>query len=699
MIPAIEPMISSLQIGKSNFILVYNQPLALKLSHTSMSKDTILYQELEKLDMAELKKTAQLWNLPKFPAKDKKSGIEYLINCFVDEFYLKGILEKFSALQVTIITNILKNKNVMTLGEIARKVNIPPINVEMELNVLRKYFLVYQRKNRERLTNNLDKYHFYDEIAILIKTDVNTKGEKFKISLEKELSKVEASYYHKEWLEAQGVKKADSNFLKNALSKEGIQKTIDSLDEFQRDVLHKIYVHGGVIEIDVIRNYIITNRGKFEVSIPHLSNLHLIRDTYFIEDKFIRVAVIPKEILEFIQTNPILPPIKRGTRQRTEKKATNHLDFYLNVKKLISYISRKGLNLAKSGKIKQADHKRTETDLLSPDIDIFPEKSQVYQIELILPILKLMNYVDIKGENVILTGDIDEFQSRDIFEIMKTVIHEVNEARTRRLNPPEVFMATEVPFYDKPILDKCVKLIMNYGVINVHVIFSNIIREHLIFAPGFRIKTFEEDLNDLKKEIQSAIFYLHLFGLVEVEYPNRHLSLSELGRYYFNQESLESKTEKGGITINPDMSIIAFPDRVSILGIALLKAFAELKDYDRVYTFNLTKDSFQSGILLGFNPQEFIQFLKECNKGELAQNLLFLLEDWGTNLPIVTITEDSVLVRTKEPAAMELLMGQIKGKKFVLEEISPTGIIIDKSKVMEVIAIAERLNLIIRLNR
>ncbi|WCL48613.1 helicase [Leptospira sp. GIMC2001] len=664
-----------------------------------MSKETVLYQELEKLDMTELKKTAQLWNLPKFPVKDKKTAIQYLISSFTDEFYLKWVLEKFSSLQVTIITHILKNKNVMTLGEISRKVNIPPINVEMELNLLRKYFMVYQRKNRERLTNNLDKYHFYEEIAGIVKSDQNAKGEKFKYSIEKELAKVELSYFHHDWLEAQSVKKADSHFLKNAISNEGIQKTLDSLDEFQRDVLHKIYIHGGVIEMDVLRNYIITNRGKFEVSIPHLTNLHLIRDVYFVEDKFIRVAIIPKEILEYIQTNPLLPPIKKGTKQRTEKRATNQLDFYLNSKKLISYISRKGLNLAKSGKIKQADHKRTETELLNPDIDIFPEKSQVYQIELILPILRLMNLVDIKGENVVLTGDIDEFQTRDIFELMRNIIHEVNEARSRRLNPPEVFLSTEVPFYDKPILDKCVKLIMNYGSINVHVIFSNIIREHLIFAPGFRIKTFEEDLADLRKEIQSAIFYLHLFGLIEVEYPNRQLSLADLGKFYFNQDELSQATEKGGITINPDMSIIAFPDRVSIYGINLMKAFAELKDYDRVYTFILTKDSFQSGILLGYNPKEFIHFLRESNKGELAQNLLFLLEDWGSNLPIVTITEDSVLVRTKDPNVMELLMGQIKGKKFVIEEISPTGIIIDKTRVMEVIAIAERLNLIIRLNR
>lgn len=665
-----------------------------------MSQDTsILRLELEKLDMAELKKTASLWNLTRFSAKDKKTAIQSLIDAFTDEFYLKGVLEKLSVLQVTILIHILKNKNVMTLGEISRKVNLPPINVEMELNVLRKYFFLYQRKNRERLTNNLDKYHFYEEIAALIKTDVNTKGDKFKISLEKELSKHDPNKFSEELLRAHGIKKFDSSSAKQLASPEGIRKTLSLLDDFHKDVFHQIYVHGGVIEMDVIRAYIISQRGKFEVSIPYLTNLFLIRDIYFVEDKFIRVAVVPKEILDYLQTNPPLPPIKQTTKQRTEKIATNQLDFFLNIKKLVSYISRKGLTLAKSGKIKQADHKRTETELLKPDIEIFPEKSQVYQIELILPILKLMNFLDIKGENVIISGDLDEFMSKNIFDLMKNVIHEVNEARTRRLNPPEVFQATEVPFYDKPILDKIVKLIMSYGTINVHVIFSHIIRENLIFSPGFRIKNFEEDLADLRKEIQSAIFYLHLFGLVEVEYPARNLRLSPLGNYYFNQEELPNKTEKGGITINPDMTIIVFPDRVSLHGLNLLKAFTELKDFDRVYTFVLTKESFQSGILLGYNPQEFIQFLKEYNKGELAQNLMFLLEDWSSKLPIVTITEDSVLVRTDDPIVMEQLLGQIKGKKYVLEEISPTGITIDKNKVMDVIAIAEKLNLIIRLNR
>lgn len=664
-------------------------------------ENSVLFQELSKLEVTELKKLAEIWNINKFSGKDKKSSIQTLYTSIKDEFLLKGVLEKLTSLQVSILVQILKNKNVQTLGEITRKMNLPPLNTEMELKVLIKYGLIYQRKNRERLTNNLDKYHAYEEVAELIKLDTNQKGEKFKMALDKAHLKVSLENIPKEWLEAQGLKKIDSleEFYKKVSSTEAIEKSIQFLDELERDTLLQIFVHGGVIEIDVIRNFIIANRGKFEVIIPKLYSLFLIYDTYYIDEKFIRIATIPKEVFSHLTYNPILPSVKKGLKQKQEKVAHNDLDFFLNIKKLISFISQKGLSLAKSGKIKQADNKRTEQDLLKLDIEIFPEKGQVYQIELILPILKLLGLVDIKGENVVLLSGVDEFQKKDIFDVMNTVIHEMNEVRSRRYNPPEVFSPTEVPFYDKYIFDKCVNIILEMHKVNVNVFFANIVRANLVLSPSFKIKTFESDLSDLRKEILSAIFYLHLFGLLEVEYPNRFLSLSELGKYYFQKKSINKHTEKGGITINSDFSIIAFPEKCSILGIHLLKAFTELKDFDRVYTFNLTKDSFQQGILLGYDPSQFIQFLKESSKAELAQNLLFNLDDWTKNLPIVNITEDCVLVRTRDSQTMELLTGPIKGKKIIIEEISPNAILIDKNKVQEVIQIAEKLNIIVNLRQ
>ena len=666
-----------------------------------MDNENVLIQELNKLELPDLKKIAATWNIIKFNAKDKKQAVHQIYESFQDEFLLKGILEKLTPIQVTILSHILKNKNVHTLGEIVRKVGLPPLNVEMELNVLRKFHLLYQRKNRERLTNNLDKYHAYDEIASLIKLDYNQKGEKFRLSLDKSNIKLTPAQIPHEWWKSLGIKKPDSleEFLKVATSQEGISTLIESIDDFERDIILHIFTHGGVIEMEVLRNYIHVNRGKYENVIPSLLLKHLIFDTYYIDEKFIRIVTLPREIFQYLQKHTLLPPAKKGTRQKQEKIARNDLDFFLNIKKMISFISRKGLSLAKSGKIKQADNKRTEQDLLKPDIEIFPEKGQVYQIELILPILKILGLVDIKGENIVLTGEVELFQKKDIFDVMNIVIHEVNEIRSKRFNPPEVFSALEVPFYDKPIFDKIVNIIIEMEKVNLSVLFADVIRDNLVYSPGFKIKNFENDLIDLRKEIVSSIFYLHLFGLLDVEYPHRFLNLSELGKQYFLNKPISRITEKGGITINPDFSIIAFPEKCSMVGVHLLKVFTELKDYDRVYTFVLTKDSFQHGILLGYDQNLFIQFLRESSKAELAQNLLFLFDDWSKNLPIVNVIEDCVLVRTQDAHVMELLTGQIKGKKIIIEEISQDAILIDKNKIQDVIQVAEKLNMIIKLVR
>ena len=53
-----------------------------------MENESILIQELSKLEMSELKKIAATWNLSKFSPKDKKTGVNLLYEAFQDEFLL-----------------------------------------------------------------------------------------------------------------------------------------------------------------------------------------------------------------------------------------------------------------------------------------------------------------------------------------------------------------------------------------------------------------------------------------------------------------------------------------------------------------------------------------------------------------------------------------------------------------------------------
>ena len=666
-----------------------------------MSEENVLQLELEKLDIASLKRIAQLWNLNKL-GKDKKAIVKNIISGMQDGFYLRGVLEKLSATQVTIYTSILKSRSsILTLGEISRKIGMPPVNTEMELGVLKRYCLVYQRKNRERLTNNLDKYYFYPESGEHVRLDLNDKGQKFRLNLAKILQAQEK--IPPEWKKALG-NRASSNgqftaeVANAACDPETLSKLIEGLSEIEQGVVLECFQQGGLLEINRAREFVQASKGKWEETLRRLNSLGLLLDEYYIDEKFIRVLVLPAEVFQHLQDFPILEQ-KKATKRRQEKRAVNDLDFYLNIKKMIVYISRKGLNLAKSGKIKQIDLKETENRLLRPDIGLFIEKSQIYQIELLLPVMRLLDIVRVKRDDVVLRNDYDSILEMDIFKLMDLVIKEIEGARNRRVRYEDVFEPMYVPFFQKSTFDECVNLIQKRGKVMYFVIMAGMIREKLLMAKGFRIKNFQQTLQELRKEITSALFFLQLLGLISVEYPDRWVEMSELGLHYLKGKSLDRDDEKGGVIINPDLSLIAIPERVSVRGIAQLKSFAEVKSFDNVYTFQITRESFQEGLLLKASSGDFIELLRKTNRGDLSQNLLFSIEDWSRSLPLLTITDECVVVQTQDPNHMELLLGQISGKKIVSQKISPTTILIDADKIYETIGYAEKLNLIVKLVR
>lgn len=663
-----------------------------------MSEENVLYTELDKLDIAGLKRVAQVWNIPKI-GKDKKSIITAILEAMQDEFYVRGVLEKLSTTQVTIYTSILKSKNnILTLGEISRKLSLQPSNTEMELGVLKRYFLVYQRKNRERLTNSMDKYYFYPESGNLVRLDTNEKSQKFKQSLAKVFQAREG--YPEEWKSAvkeQGGK--ISTVVPDDLTHGVIGTVFDNLGQLEKDLLLECFLQGGIIEINRARDFVTQKRGKWEEITRKLDQMGFLLDDYFIDERFIRLLIMPADIVHYFEENPILPAQKKGTKKRQEKIAVNDLDFYLNIKKMIVYISRKGLNLAKSGKIKQVDLKETENRLLRPDIGLFIEKSQIYQIELLLPVMRLLDIVRIKRDDVVLRNDFEHILEMEPFELMDLIIKEMAGARDRRIRYEDVFEPLYVPFYDRDIFDECVSFISKKGKVIFFVVMATMIREKLVLSKNFRMKNFQQNLNDLRRELTSSLFYLQLLGLITVDYPDRWIELSDLGHYYLEGKDLPRTDQKGGIIINPDLSMIAIPEFLSLSGVYLLKSFTELKTFDNVYTFQINRESFQEGLLLKNKPEQLIQYLTGTSKNELPQNLTFSIEDWSRSFPLVTITDECVVVQTQDPNHMELLMGQISGKNIVVDQISPTTILIDQDKIYETIAFAEKLNLIVKLIR
>lgn len=657
----------------------------------------MLLEELTKLEKEQLARIAEIWGIPKPPA-DKKAILKTLEKISTDEYYLKGVLEKLTPVQVKIYAIIVGSRNILTLGEISRKVQLQPINVEKELAVLKHLMLVYQRKNRERITNNLDKYYPYEEIRKLVSIDTNAKGEKFHISIRREVETTPVDKQESKYLSLLGKDKKPRVLGENASREETVAKCLKTLSDAEMLLVDEAFTNGGIIEVNAARIIMDEQKLHPEKTMRRLHGMHVLRDIYFIDERFVRLLVIPVEVFEYLKKNPLFPK-NSGVKELAHKVVCNGLDFILNLKKLLLFISNKGLTLSQSERLKQADMKKSEAELLDIDMNLFTEKSQVHQIEIILPLLKLFDLVDLKDENVVLKEQYEQFLRREPLGLLKELIESTAVAAERRMVGNEVFLPLDLPFFRQPMIDRCIKLLQDTGGVYVKVLLAELIRERVILSAGFRVRNFKLLYIEHRSAIVSAMFYMFLFGLLNVEYPRRFVTFSELGRHYFFEEALRDEDSAGAIIINADASLVAIPEKLSVFGVHLLKSFAILKEYDRVYTFQITKESLQDGLLLGNSIDVFLEFLNKTARNKIPQNLMFLISEWSEDLPIVTIEEGIVLLETSDAKLMDNLLGQIRGKKIVKKELSPTAIVIYRSKIQEVMEVAEKLEMIVKLIR
>ena len=658
---------------------------------------SILKEELQKLPRDKQMSIAEVWNVPK-KKLNKKNLVPVFLIFLVDEYYIKGILEKLTPLQVKIYTLIITSKSVLTLGEISRKIKMQSINVEKELAVLKYLLLVYQRKNRERITSNLDKYYPFEEVSSHIYISTNKNAEKFKLSIKKEIQQKRPEELNKKYVQLVGKETNLISFTQKAVEDKTFKKLIRALSAKERVLLDEAFNNGGILEINSARIVLDEQKLMPEPTLRKLDEFNLLKDVYYIDERFVRVLTIPTELFDYLVRNPIFIP-EEGIKLRQNQTISNQFDFILNMKRLMLFISNKGVTLSQSERVKQSDMKRSEEYLLQIDRNLFREKSQIYQIEIILPILKLFELVKIKEENIVLESSFEDFINKDTLSLLEQLMQLMIEASERRMVGSDVFLPLDIPLYKKEVLENCVNIIHESGGVYSKVMIAQNIRESVVLSPGFRIMNFKTQYLQKRGILVSALFYMHLFGLLDIKYPERWIKLSELGRFVFFKEDLRTHDEAGAFYVTPDATLVVMPEKLSIHSIHLLKSFAYLKSFDNVYTFQLTKDSLQEGILLGNDINHFKDFLKAISKKEIPQNILFSIDEWTSDLPVVNIEHGVILLETSNAGLKEKLLGSLQNKNVVRKDLSPTAMVIEKEKIADVMLIAEKLEMIVKLIR
>ena len=657
-----------------------------------------LKEELQEIPRDKQVSIAEVWDIPK-KQLDKRNLIPIFLKHLTDEYYIKGILERLTPLQVRIYTLIIGSKIVLTLGEIARKVKMQPINIEKELAVLKYLLLVYQKKNRERITNTLDKYHPFEEISALISVSVNDDSEKFKLSIKKMIQRSGFENLNKKYISIVGKKINLIEFSDKTIEDSIFDKIIHSfLNEKELVLLVEAFNNGGILEINSVRIILDEQKLDIEPTLKKLDDFNILKDVYYVDERFVRVLSIPVELFDYLVRNPIFIP-EEGIKERQDQTVCNRLDFILNMKRLLLFISNKGITLSQSEKLKQSDMRRSEEYLVEIDRSLFREKSQIYQIEVILPILKLFELIDIRGDNIILEPSFENFVNQESLSLLEQLTQLVLDASEKRMVGSDIFLPFDIPFYKQEVLNTCVNIIHENKGVYAKVMIAQNIRETVILSPNFKIMDFKMQYLQKRGLLVSSLFYMNLFGLLDVKYPERWINLSELGEYIFFKKEIRTHDDQNALYVNSDATVIAMPEHLSLQSLHLLKSFAYLKSFDNIYTFQLTKESLQEGILLGNSISEFKDFLHKFSKNQIPQNIMFSIEEWTNELPVVNIEEGVILLETSNAELKEKLLGSFQDKKIIRKDLSPTALVIEKGKVPDVMLVAEKLEMIVKLVR
>lgn len=659
----------------------------------------MLKEELQLLDIQQIYNILSVWGIKTNPVT-KPATIKLFLQVVVNEFHIKTTLERLTPLQVEILALLLKSKGSLTLGEFSRKLKIPIINIEQELAVMKHLMFVIHKKNRERLTANLDKYYLIAEIQPFLSKNVNQSGKFFQLSIRRGVSTIKYKNLSSGYQKILGKDLTTQEAAVKAIEKDTLKKILTKLTEQEERLLNEVFIHGGALDIYSIRTILQEQKLLQEETICKLDEFFILRDIIFIDERYIRFLVIPIELFEYLKENPLFP-IEETIEHSYQKITNNELDFILNLKRTLLFISTKGLTLSQSEKIRQVDLKRHKTFMLSLDTAILPEKSQLYQLSILIPILKLFNIIILKNQHIVLNEEHAAFLEKSPFQILLELKEHMNASiENQNLLEHVIFTPNEVPFCSFEVVDLITKMLKDKEQIYVKVIFAELIQKWVLFQTTFRMKILKKVYLEKKSEVMSALFYMQLFGLIEVEHPQRLIKLSEFGKYFFQEHELSQRDQQGGLIINPDMTIVGFPDKVSLLSIHTIKKYAFFHGFDNVYNFEIKKDSLQEAILMNYPIEDFLDLLKKLTKGNsIPESVEFSINEWSKHLPIVTIEEDVVLLETTTPELTEHLVNQLRNEDVIYKILSESALIIYKLKLTRVIEVAEKLEMIVQLIR
>ncbi|MEP7199811.1 MAG: helicase-associated domain-containing protein [Chloroflexota bacterium] len=196
-----------------------------------------------------------------------------------------------------------------------------------------------------------------------------------------------------------------------------------------------------------------------------------------------------------------------------------------------------------------------------------------------------------------------------------------------------------------------------YGEVNPYYYFHNPL------GWGFPVGDEREGWDLVEGEFIRSIIRepLHWLGLVSLGYMDGALTafkLTPLGAYLFELTTqapdVESVAALGRLVVQPNFQVFAL-EPIAEQTLASLDRLADRVKADKVFEYQLTRESLYRAQQAGIATRDVIAFLADAATAPLPQNVERTLEEWGQSYERIIVRKNVSLLHALDPQTLDLL--------------------------------------------
>ncbi|MCP4131403.1 MAG: hypothetical protein GY754_10520 [bacterium] len=607
---------------------------------------------IKRLSKEKIKELASLLML-------KKADENAIISRITSYSGLDKILTGLSLNELQMLQLVYSNDAVITLGEIEKKLEINIAEVEKTANGLAGKLMLYIIKNRQLLSNKLDKIYGIEEIASIINiTGIST--------IHEELAKISASLEQTDEDEA-----ASSTVLNNAES--NIKQILIHLAE-----------SGGIVSLEDFQSY--CTKEPFDSVLSTMLEQKLISMCQVITPRYHTVILVDEKIA------PAAAHLV-AKKETKDNRVHNRFHFLLNTFNAFDVISTYGMFLTKQGKFRIIDEKRimeSQRRLQWPN-GKYPVPEEVLRLTLFflnrLGCLKL----DKDIANITLAPIQNQVEEPENVIITMMKVLDSTEPVDPYFLPP-----FEMPSYDSIL--STLKILSNLKKPSFTYLKITELSRFLGNSPD---EDLENDLHEVDAEyrrFKRKIDFLCLTGIIEI--IGNRIQLSDIGKEIVARELKtdirdEEQEIKKTIYINPDFTIIIPEEDIPSRALFNILTYTEIVKDDVILHATIDKSSIIKAHKLGLSVDRFVTILEEYSKNEIPQNLNFLLTEWSNQAITLKISRE-ILLKINNPSFLDEIEYN-KTTNMMIERISSHYAIVNKEYIDDIIKLARKNDAVISL--